>query len=723
MLFASAAHAVTYPTMKSVSPKKLGIGDTMTIVGKGFRPGKNRNVVIFKREGGRAVFVKAPKATSTRITLSLPAKLLPSLRQKNGKPTYTRFRVRVLSGKLSRAYTAKSRSPLIGPSAVAKGSANDCDGDKIVNSVDKDDDNDLLSDDEEATIGTQSCARDSDGDGLSDGWEQRSAQDRNSRALPSPKRKPWPNALNAEDGKGIDSDGDGLSNLEEYTAWATVVQKFHPADDLRPIAYSGGDPKSASKQTCDPHTPATQCKPAPTPGGLEYMDRDGSGYLSDFEADADGDRIPNMDEVRTEYDLMLGVAGLLPDETRTFDYGLFGRAYLDEWVEKQTKQIAPLCAGINQVPFYCTQEKGPQPDKVDQLDWLESDSDSDTIRDDLDDVDHDDVSNITEYLTELAAPAGLRNFGHLDACIPDLESRFCLVGTVDVDRDGLDNRLDTDDDGDGLDDATEKAIKTNALVWDTDSDGVSDTYEYYSALDLNSLALPYPEKRPYPNPLDNSDANYDFDGDTLTVTDEYKAWRYTGSPIPLSYSDGDQWTGPGKLPATGANAPLDANSDGTVSDDERDADADGASNWTEVHGPLSGPDWWNKWVAQMAVKCSPTYTESPYPGAPYKGLSFVDADSDGDGLKDGADDIDHDGLTNAQESVRPANWCATYISTSHNFPSAPAGVTADQFARVQPFNPCKPIYSDACHVHPPLGYYAEDAQTGYVEDWASPFHG
>jgi hypothetical protein len=37
----------------------------------------------------------------------------------------------------------------------------------------------------------------------------------------------------------------------------------------------------------------------------------------------------------------------------------------------------------------------------------------------------------------------------------------------------------------------------------------------------------------------------------------------------------------------------------------------------------------------------------------------------------------------------------------------------NRLARVNPFNPCKPIYSDACHNPAPLGYYDPG------EDWAS----
>jgi hypothetical protein len=35
---------------------------------------------------------------------------------------------------------------------------------------------------------------------------------------------------------------------------------------------------------------------------------------------------------------------------------------------------------------------------------------------------------------------------------------------------------------------------------------------------------------------------------------------------------------------------------------------------------------------------------------------------------------------------------------------------------VQPFNPCKPVWSKTCHLHPPFGYYDKD------EDWAGPFN-
>jgi len=105
-------------------------------------------------------------------------------------------------------------------------------------------------------------------------------------------------------------------------------------------------------------------------------------------------------------------------------------------------------------------EEGPiDVQKVDTLDWLSADSDGDGIRDDQDDADHDDIPNITEYLAEIVAPWGDRKYRQLDACVPNVDSRFCLIGSADVDNDGISNRDDADDDGDGLPDTLEQQYK------------------------------------------------------------------------------------------------------------------------------------------------------------------------------------------------------------------------------------------------------------------------
>jgi len=235
-----------------------------------------------------------------------------------------------------------------------------------------------------------------------------------------------------------------------------------------------------------------------------------------------------------------------------------------------------------------------------------------------------------------------------------------------------------DADKDGMSDALETRVKTDPCKLDTDGDGVSDGFEYESAIDLNSRALPYPGKKPYPNPLDSTDAGYDFDQDSLTLTEEYALWMFTtGGKFPLTYSDGDQDTNPAgsNTPVTPETASLDINHDGFITDDEKDADGDLLTNFDETHGRLK-ISWW----------ASQYPTEGQYTATPLAETSPVDPDSDGDGVLDGADDQDHDGWTNLDE-----------IDRGHDF----GGGTRYW---VHPFNPCLPDYnSRVCTLHPPFG--------------------
>src|SRR3954453_2445560 len=138
----------------------------------------------------------------------------------------------------------------------------------------------------------------------------------------------------------------------------------------------------------------------------------------------------------------------------------------------------------------------------------------------------------------------------------------------DCNGDGIKNGAATDDDGDLLPDTLEAQINTDGCNVDTDGDGIQDGYEYQSALDLNDDEfqqpngnLFYPAKLPYPNPLYAGDADTDFDGDTLTLSEEQALWLYTGAYTlsPLSYSEGEQFsvstrTPPG--PDAGRRQPL-----------------------------------------------------------------------------------------------------------------------------------------------------------------------
>ncbi len=410
----AAAAKPKYPSITKVSPMQLGLGDTLTVRGKNFRSGKGRNTVVFKRDGGRAVFVKAGKATKTQLSVIVPATMLSALSRKSGKSVATRFRVHVLAGRFGRRFTTVKSSPVIAPAA-----------------------------------------------------------------------------------------------------------------------------------------------------------RGASG----------------------------GVTG-------------------------------PVATGPSRV-------------------------------------------------TSPAAAAAAANAN-------------------DCDNDRVPDVKDADDDNDLLSDELEARLKTKVCGSDTDGDTITDGYEYQSAIDLNSAAVPFPGKRAYANPLDGEDAANDFDGDGLTLTEEYGAWRFSGSPTPLSYSDGSLYTG-GKGAAVADDDPRDTDGSRYLSDDERDVDADGLTNWDEAHGRMT-PNWWALSFTDPR--------ESVYPGRTFEATSFAEADTDGDTIPDGADDEDHDGFTNAFEVERPRNWRTTYVSTSHP--------GTDPRARVNPFNPCKPLYSSTCHRYAPFGYYQDG------EDWESP---
>lgn len=234
----------------------------------------------------------------------------------------------------------------------------------------------------------------------------------------------------------------------------------------------------------------------------------------------------------------------------------------------------------------------------------------------------------------------------------------------------------SDADGDALTNGRELQIKTDPCAADSDGDKIPDGYEYESALDLNLRALPYPGKRPYPNPLDPSDAGTDYDGDGLTLSDEHTVWVvYGASKFPLLYSDGTQ-TSMGPIQTTTSTLWADMNRDGFLTDDEKDVDNDGLTNWDEAHGRMT-PEWW-KAVWDTEVSFTVTYLQT----------DWLDGDTDGDTLPDGPDDVDHDGYANQDEVTR-----GFYYDRD--------GAVRGSFW-VQPFNPCLPDpYSRTCALHPP----------------------
>ena len=463
----AAANAATPPKVTSVAPLKLKIGERLTIRGKGFLAGKNRNTVLFKATGARAVFVKAESATSTVLVVKVPTKLAPFLKAASG----TRFQLRVLARRLSPAYTPTGKSPVVAaatstavgsspantpesktPSAVAKlvpatpaattpaptppaAAAADCDGDGTPDTVDADDDNDLLPDATEVAIGTEPCNRDTDGDGMQDGWEYQSSIDLNTRscpssadypvpcaaAMPSPtKHRSYPNPLDSADG-GSDYDGDGMTAFEEYQGW-----KHKIGQDPTYLALTG--PKgmwySAGKKASVDTSTATGCRgmavPKPFDGNMhreEFKREDGS-YPDLYEADGT--------TVKAEYRMYSldrrNGDGCLDDGERDEDGD-----FLTNFEEAHGKLSSPdWWATATGEPAFQSAYVG--------TDWLDADSDSDGTVDGLDDQDYDDFLNVEELYrgtpvrdkdnawTQVNTGLWVNPF---NPCLPAYESRTC----------------------------------------------------------------------------------------------------------------------------------------------------------------------------------------------------------------------------------------------------------------------------------------------------------
>src|SRR3954447_2540087 len=410
---AAKKRKVKLPVVTRVTPLHAAIGQRLEIRGRNFLRGRHRNTVVFKRTGGKAVFVKASIGTTKLLLVALPAKLQKELVSRGGTTVPTRFRVRVLSKKFGKRFTRLSLSPMIAP-APLPGSAvvgsdsitqpdADCDGDGVLNKADTDDDNDLLSDSEEVAIGTDSCKADTDGDGVEDGYEYQSARDLNddeyqdpNRFLPYPGKRPYPNPLFKD--ADVDYDGDSLTLAEEFKLWNYVGDR-----KLFPLSYSDGEQYSVSRRAADGHREPTLAaagyskqadfvanlagyrkvtlwdgtgswfdadhqheyglfdvnrRYGEEPTELNYYDLDHNSYLSDEERDEDADGLTNYDETH-------------------------GRMRDEYWKSCYTMEK----------PYYIGYESTSPTD---------ADSDGDGIRDGADDQDHDDIPNLDE-LSRIAA--------------------------------------------------------------------------------------------------------------------------------------------------------------------------------------------------------------------------------------------------------------------------------------------------------------------------------
>ena len=399
------------PVVTRVAPKHVFVGETLTIYGKHFRRGVNKNSVAFKRKGAKAVFALAEKGTTKMLRVTLPKRLERVLTLQNGTRMPTRLNIRVLSKKFGKRYTKNSKSPIVGaekppaPEAPVVIDPNgDCDGDGQANKVDTDDDNDLLSDTVEESISKllNQCSADTDGDGVEDGYEYQSAVDLNQNtghSVPYPIKLPYPNALDKTD-RDTDHDGDTLTLMDEFKLWNFTIAAG--ADRSLALGYSAGRQYSVHPLLASGYDKQGEFLAWASgagystyslvdlqawtlddgPGSVQdqfgsritrpindldrdglaettYYDTDGNTFLDDAERDEDADGLPNQWEA----------TGCM---TRGFWNGLYDA----------------------ESPYYLANYA--------PLSIADPDSDGDGVRDGADDQDHDDVPNVMECSRSLA---------------------------------------------------------------------------------------------------------------------------------------------------------------------------------------------------------------------------------------------------------------------------------------------------------------------------------
>ena len=433
---AAKRHKIKPPVITGVSPMNAKVGGMLTITGKNFRVGKHKNSVGFKRDGSAVVFVRSDLSTATKMTVSLPPRL-----EKVMYGRTTRFHLRVLAAKFGNAFTSDKLSPLVTPRPPEDGGtttttpppptgpANDCDNDGVKNADDTDDDNDGLPDSIENQIGTDSCKADTDGDGVTDGYEYRSAIDLNDDQYQNPKTThpypgdlPYPNPLTKDAEK--DYDGDGLPMATEYDLWVKLTPPDQRTlDDVpgkaTPLSYSDGLQYSVSRR-CGAGETGGPCgvgntnqeRVVPTLTGANYDKyqnflawAQNNGYSNivlhddsrwfDYGAGWHPYSILDLDRNGTvdaseQTTLDANGDGYLSDDERDEDAD--GLSNFDEIRGRMTPDYWTAC--YSKEPAYTISYAGTDP--------ANPDTDGDGIRDGADDQDHDDVPNLME-LSRMAA--------------------------------------------------------------------------------------------------------------------------------------------------------------------------------------------------------------------------------------------------------------------------------------------------------------------------------
>ena len=400
-----------------------------------------------------------------------------------------------------------------------------------------DGENDGLNLSEEGKANTDPTSNDTDGDGLSDGWE---VEYKN-----IPGVDPTVAASDVE--LALDGDGDGLNLSEEFRVNTDPTSNDTDGDGLG----DGWELRYNDTEGVNPVLMANSTELAldGENDGLN-LSEEGKANTDPTSNDTDGDGLSDGDEVLT----------LMTDPTSN---DTDGDGWSDGWEAryKDAPGIDPVVPVRDSDLILDTDTDGLNLSE-------EGKAGSDPTSND---TDGDGLSDSYEVLTLMTNPV-----------------------SIDTDNDGANDSyeleintdpLDNDTDGDGLIDGSERIFKTNPLSSDTDNDGIPDGFEVFgdqsNNLDPNNAsdAAEDPDMDGLSNLLEyqqgTENDNNDTDGDGLSDGWEYR-YRADTSVDPT-------------VPATVPQLNFDTDRDGLTLAEEGMAGTDPNNNDTDGDG-LS--DWW-----------------------------------------------------------------------------------------------------------------------------------
>ncbi len=512
---------------------------------------------------------------------------------------------------------ADSNNPIVGETPYGQLTAAqiNMDGDGRPNYLDRDSDNDGITDTKEAG------GIDANGDGILDGATTDADNDGLFDSV-----DPVGNASNPvsgtplnipnSDGTGrpnfldLDSDGDGITDAVE--AGTSDADNNGMAGTGSGVGITDAD-NDGIPDSVDPNQGGTPVTPTNT---------DGSGSPDYADIDSDNDGIPDVIEAQT-------TTGYVPPSGNDTDGDGIDNAY-------ETVGTINTLGGAGTTP--ANTDTDTTPDYRD----LDADNDGDSDLVEGNDFNNDGIPDVTPGTTDTDGDGLLDGFDTVNGntnpgpgnttngdsptsvFFPNVDGGTAQLDwrdPIDTDNDGIPNGIDVDDDNDGI-------LDTAEGNGDTDGDGVVDRLD----LDSDNDGIP-----------DTVEAgNADPDGNGLP-----------GSGIPTVNASGSPIVGGSPIAISN---PADFDGDGKPNFQDLDSDNDGLNDLVESGGNL--PDLNNDGVVDgpdtdgdgLMNACDPTpgggnpagtLSSNPVNTDGIGGPNYLDLDSDNDGIHD----IDEAGLS------------------------------------------------------------------------------